>query len=351
MNQQKNQWVLNLAKPMLAVLTSLLIGVLLILPTSTSPMEAYGALFQGAFGSVNHICNTLARSTPLLFTGLAAAFAFKSGVFNIGIEGQLYVGGLAAALTGIYLGDLPAVILIPLCFLMSGLAGMIWAFVPAVLKSKMNINIIIVCIMMNSIAQLLTEYLVTYTFRGELSFGATRKVAEHARLPRFLETSELSIGFLFAISLAVILFFLIYKTKFGYECRAFGLNSKFANYIGMNTGRSMIVILLISGFISGFAGAEQVLGVNQRFISNFSPGYGFTGISVALLARHNPLVVIIAAIFMGALSQGAIQMEIMTTVSRDLISSVQAVMIIFLAAEEFGLPLLKKMLIREGEAV
>lgn len=344
----KNKIIIDLLKPLLAIAASLLIGSLLILPTDTSPAAAYGALFEGAFGNFNNVCNMLARSTPLIFTGLAAAVAFKAGVFNIGVEGQLYVGALAAALTGICCQGLPRILLIPLCFLMAGAAGTAWAFVPAVLKGRLNINIIIVCIMMNSIGQLVTEYLATYPFKGELPFGATVKVGVNARLPRFIQTSELNIGILIAIALAVLLYIVIFKTSFGYECRAFGINPKFARYMGVDTGKKMLLVMAVSGFIAGFAGAEQVLGVNYRFISNFSPSYGFTGISVALLARHNPLGVVIAAVFMGILTQGAIQMEIMTTVSRDLISSVQAIMIILLAAEEFGLPLLKKMVYRKG---
>lgn len=333
--------LINVLKPIITIVISLFIGVLLMLPTGTSPLEAYRELFLGAFGSLSNIYNTLARSTPVLFTGLAAAIAFKAGVFNIGIEGQLYVGALAAALTGIYLGNIPAFILIPMCFLSAGVAGMIWAYIPGILNSKLKINIVIVCIMMNSIAQLSTEYLATFPFRGELPMGATFKINENAMLQRFTLQSEFNIGFIFAVLLAIILYIIVFKTKFGYEGRALGLNARFAKYIGVHIERKMLTMLFISGMIAGFAGAEQVMGVNHRFISNFSVGYGFTGITVALLAKHNPLSVIITAIFFGALSQGSIYMEIMTNVSKDLISSLQAIMIILLAAEHFILPKIK----------
>lgn len=342
MEDKTKKLILEILKPLLTIIIALFIGVLLILPTGTSPIEAYTVLFEGAFGSANNIYNTLARSTPLLFTGLAAAVAFKSGVFNIGIEGQLYMGAMAAALTGIYLGDMPAMILIPVCLLMAAFAGMLWAFIPGILKTKLDINIVIVCIMTNSIAQLFTDYLATYPFKGELPIGATLKVSENAMLPRLAGRSELNLGFIIAIIIAILLYVVIFKTRFGYEARAFGMNATFAKYIGINPTRKMIVMLFVSGMIAGLAGAEQVMGVSHRFISNFSPGYGFTGITVALLGRHNPLGVIIAALFFGALNQGAIQMEVMTSISRDLISSLQAIMIILLAAEYLVLPKFKK---------
>ncbi|MEG0579974.1 MAG: ABC transporter permease, partial [Niameybacter sp.] len=215
MNDQTKKLLGNILKPIITIIIALFIGVLLILPTGTSPIEAYGALFKGAFGSVNSIYNTLARSTPLIFTGLAAAFAFKSGVFNIGIEGQLYMGAMAAALTGVYLGDLPAPILIPACLVAAMIAGMLWAAIPGILKTRLDINIIISCIMMNSIAQLFTDYLATYPFKGELPIGATAKIAEGAMLPRLGGRSELNLGFILAILIAILLYIVIFKTRFG----------------------------------------------------------------------------------------------------------------------------------------
>lgn len=342
MNEKTKKLIGNILKPIMTILISLVIGALLIIPTGASPIEAYSVLFEGAFGSVNNFYNTLARSTPLIFTGLAAAFAFKAGVFNIGIEGQLYMGAMAAALTGIYLGGLPTIIVIPACLIAAMIAGMLWAALPGLLKTKLDINIVITCIMMNSIAQLFTDYLATYPFKGELPIGATHKISEAAMLPRMMERSELNLGFILAIILALVLYVVIFKTKFGYESRAFGLNQAFAKYIGIHPVRKMMVVLFISGMIAGLAGAEQVMGVNYRFISNFSNGYGFTGITVALLGRHNPIGVILAALFFGALNNGAIQMEVMTNISRDLIASLQAIMIILLAAEQFVLPRFKR---------
>jgi len=312
----------------------MVIGMLLILPTGTPPLHAYKELFLGAFGSKAAILNTLARSTPILFTGLSAAFAFKAGVFNIGIEGQLYMGAFSSALMGIYGAALPKIILIPLCLIAAMAGGLLWSLVPGLLNTRYRINIVVISIMMNNTAQLLTSYLASYPFKGELPFGATYRVGDHAVLPRFYTNSELNLGFVIAILLALALWFILFRTKFGYESRAFGLNHRFTRYMGVNLNKKTLAVLFISAMIAGLAGAEQVLGINYRFMSDFSDGYGFTGISVALLGGLNPLGVVAGALFFGALNNGAIQMEIMTNISRDLISALQAIMILLLAARE-----------------
>lgn len=334
MNKKFKTFLISLAKPIFAIVISLLIGALLILPTGTSPIEAYYMLFKGALGTKEGFASSLANATPLLFTGLAAAYSFRAGVFNIGVEGQLYFGAITAALTGIYLGNLPAFILIPLCICAAMLAGMLWAYIPAILNVKLDISIFITCIMLNNIAQLFSNYLATYPFKGELPIGATFKISENAVLPKLAgPMNDLNFGFIIAIIIAVILHILLFKTKFGYESRAAGISRTFSSYIGVDAAKKTIIIVMISGAIAGLAGAEQVMGVYYRYISDFSPGLGYTGITVALLAKQNPLACILTAIFFGVLNNGAIQMEVMTNITRDLISTVQAVMIVFIAAD------------------
>ena len=341
-------------RPLITIFAAVLIGGLLILPTGTSPVEAYGALLRGAFGSPVGIMKSLERATPLLFTGLAATVAFKAGVFNIGIEGQLYIGAFAAALMGIYGAGLPRPVLILLCLLAAMAGGMLWAAIPGYLNTKLKINLVVISIMMNNIAQLLTEYLCTYPFKGELPVSATAKLAEAAWMTRFSPKSAFNTLFFAGIALAIFLYFVITRTKFGYELRALGLNQRFARYNGINVNKRVIAILMISAAISGLAGAEQVMGANQRFYAGFSANYGFTGITVALLGGLNPLGVIVGAIFFGVLNSGAIQMEVMTNISRDLISTLQAIIIMLLAIEYFGKPKfiswLKKMKQKNGAA-
>ena len=324
----------SLVKPVITIIIALIIGVFLIIPTGTSPLEAYGALIRGAFGSSTSVLNTLERTTPLLFTGLGAAIAFRAGVFNIGLEGQLYVGAFAAALTGIYGAALPRILLIPACILAAMLGGVLWAVVPGMLNTKYSINLVVVTIMMNNIAKLLTNYLCTYPFKGELPTSATYKVGENALMTRFSARSEFNAFFFLGIIAAVLLYIMVYKTRFGYELRALGLNQRFTRYNGVNVKKKVLLILFISAMLAGICGAEQVIGANGRFIDAFSANYGMNGITVALLGGMNPLGAIVGALFLGTLNSGAVQMEVMTNVSRDLISALQAIIIMLLATQE-----------------
>lgn len=321
-------------KPVITVLAAMLIGSLLILPTDNTPWEAYTVLLRGAFGSKNAILGTLMRATPLMFTGLAGCVALKAGIFNIGIEGQLYMGAMASALLAYYCRFLPGFLLIPFCLLGAGAAGVLWSLIPAALKERYQVNLIISSIMMNNIATLFTTYLCTFVFVGDLPIPATPKIPDWAMLPKFSVRSDFNIGFFIALVIAVGLYLLIYKTPFGYELRALGLSSGFTKYIGVNVGKKIYTIMFISAFIAGIGGAEQTLGVNGMFISNFSPGYGFTGITVLLLGGMHPFGVVVGAVFFGALTNGAIQMEVATSVSRDLINTLQAVIILLLSADQ-----------------
>ena len=333
------------AKPLTTITIALILGAFLIIPTGTSPLDAYTALFMGAFGGWGNIFNSLARATPLLFTGLAAAFAFRGGVFNIGAEGQMYMGAMASALIGVYLGSLPWYIIQPLAVLGALVAGGLWGFIPGYLNGKLKINIVISTIMLNNVAILLTSYLVTYPFKGDLDIGATYKVSESSQFLRFSEFSVLNVGFILGVVASIILYFLIFRTSYGYELRGFGQNPSFTRYLGIDSGKKVISVIFISGMLAGLAGAEQTLGVHLRFISEFSPGYAFTGITVALLGHLHPFGIIVGAIFFGGLSAGAIRMEALTTVSRDLIDSLQGIIILLLAAEHIIPPEKRKIFI------
>ncbi|MCL4424739.1 MAG: ABC transporter permease [Firmicutes bacterium] len=320
-------------KPLATITVALVLGTLLILPTGTSPVEAYRALLFGAFGNLQNLAATLARATPLLFTGLAAAFAFQSGIFNIGAEGQMYLGAFTAALVGIYAGGLPALVVQPLALLAAALAGGIWSLPAGLFRARLQINEVISTIMLNNIAILFTGYLATYPFKGELPIGATSQVSPAARLLQFTDRSNLNMGFVVAVGLTIALYYFLYNTGYGFEFRALGTNPTFAGYIGVGVPTQIVKGLFLSGMIAGLGGAEQVLGVHLRFISGFSPGYAFTGITVALLGRLHPFGVLVGAIFFGALENGALRMETMTTVSRDLLTALQGIIILLLAAE------------------
>ncbi len=320
-------------RPLITIGIALLLGALMIIPTGVSPWTAYGALAAGAFGSWSAIATTLVRSTPLLFTGLAAALAFQAGIFNIGAEGQFYFGALAAALTAVYLPFLPGWLRLPLALLAAAVAGGLWSYPAAYLRSSLGVSEVLTTIMLNNIATLLTAYLATYPFKGDLDIGATYAVPAKAQLAPLGGAGALNVGFLLALAVAALTYVLLFRTAVGYEFRALGANDRFARYFGTPIGKRIFQGLFLSGAIAGLGGAEQVLGVHHRFISNFSPGYAFTGITVALLARLHPGWVVVTSIFFGALESGALRMEANTNVSRDLLTALQGIIILLLAAE------------------
>lgn len=320
-------------RPVITIGAALLIGALLIINSGENPFHAYGVLFKGAFGSVSGWLNTLSKATPLIFTGLAASIAALVGVFNIGIEGQLYVGGLAAAVAGAHFSNLPWFVLIPLCLFAAMAAACIWALVPGLLNSKLDINIFIMFFMLNNMAKLFTEYLANGPFKGNLPEIATGKIAPAGRLYRFSNYADLSVGFVLALLLVIVIWFVIKKTRFGYECAALGLNSSFSRYIGIRVTGTRLLVLMVSAMLAGLAGAEPIMGSLGRFYGNFSNNLGFTGISIGLLANNNPVGVVVFAIFFGALNSGGAQMAASTGVSGDLINVLQSLMIILISAE------------------
>ena len=320
-------------RPVITILLTLVIGAIMIINAGESPAKAYGILFYGAFGTTTGVLNTLAKATPLIFTGLAAALADIVGVFNIGVEGQLYLGALAAAVVGVYGGGLPAVILIPMCILAAMAASVLWAMIPGYLNHKLKINIFIMFFMMNNMAALLTEYLANGPFKGNITEAATDKVDSAARFYRFSVYSDLNAGFAVALILVIVFWFVLKKTRLGYEWYAMGKNRTFSEYIGLHAGKKALMVLAVSAMISGLAGAEQVLGTMGRFYANFSNDLGFTGISIGLLAANNPFGVFVFAVFFGALSSGGILMAAGTQVPGDLIEVLQSLMILMVSAD------------------
>jgi len=320
-------------KPLITIAVSLAIGALLILNAGQNPLLVYAILFKGAFGTSTAFLGTLGKATPLIFTGLAASVAAQVGVFNIGIEGQLYMGALAAGVVGANCGALPALLAVPLCLLAAMAAAAVWALIPGLLNNKLGVNIFIMFFMLNNMAQLFTEYLSNGPFKGNLPDAATGKMTASARLIRFSPFADLSVGILIALALVAVCWFVMKKTRFGYECSALGLNPRFSEYIGVKVGGVSLTVLLISAMIAGLAGAEPVMGSMGRFYANFSNNLGFTGVSIGLLASNNPMGVVVFAVFFGALTNGGLQMAASAGLPGDLINVLQSLMIILISAD------------------
>lgn len=314
-----------------AIGLALAVSAILILLAGFNPLVAYGALVQGAFGDSFAFGNTLARTTPLIFTGLAVAFAFRCNLLNIGAEGQLYAGALASVIVGIYITGLPAIIHIPLAIAAGFIAGAMWGGLAGYLRSARGINEIISTIMLNFIAIFFVSYLV----QGPIAeppgfFHQTAQVASSARLPVILPKSDLSIAIFIAIACALVISYLLWRTPFGLKLRAVGRSPDTARFSGIPVNRYMFGAMSISGGLAGLAGTTEIIGGQYRLLDFFSPGYGFDGIAVAFLGRSDPIGVIFAAFLFAALRVGANQMQRSTGLPTSLVLVIQGMVILFI---------------------
>lgn len=340
--------------PLVAVLAAFVVGGIIILLIGDNPITAYSLLLTNSFGSLRDIGWTLHYATPLIFTGLAVAVAFRCGLLNIGAEGQLYVAAFAAAWVGIKFGgvttkvvgdgtafaDLPAAVLIPMCMLAAIFAGGIWGAIPGVLRARFGSHEVINTIMLNFIGIALVGYFTQYWFKvpGD-PIQRTAEIGHAAEIPRLNQfltfiphDVPLNVAFLLALLMCVAVFVFLWKTKWGYEMRAVGENPSAAEYGGISPKKQMILAMTISGILAGMVGIGEVQGTRHHFESGFSADFGFWGIAVALLGRNHPLGVLIAAIFFGVLQRGEIFVDAYTRyVSKDLGFVLQAIIILFVA--------------------
>lgn len=317
-----------------AVFTGLVAGGLLILATGNNPVFAYKALFNGALGSPYGIGESLVETMPLLLSGLAVALAFQGSLFNIGVEGQLAMGAISAAILGLAVHGLPPVVHITACLLVGTVAGAAWAAIPGYLKAKRGVHEVISTIMMNYIAFNFTAYLVLPG--GPLAasdvMGATIRIENSATLPLLLRGTRLTPGILIAGVMMILVWFLLSRTRLGYRIRMVGKNREAAECAGINILQTMVACMTISGGLAGLAGALEITGVLHRFFYTFSPGYGFEAIAIALIGQLNPFGVSVAALLFGILSSGSVLMQTQTNVSIYVIQVFSGVIVIFIAA-------------------
>lgn len=334
-------WRSGLVIPLLSVLTALIVGGVIVMLAGVSladTLAAYRALLIGSVGSIKALSETLTATTPLILTGLAVAIAFRAGLFNIGAEGQLLVGGMTAVLAGFTFTGLPWVIHLPLAVLAGVIGGAIWGFIPGFLKARTGAHEVIVTIMLNFIALRLVDFLLkTDLFQREGRNDPISKFVEpSAQLPLLLgwldPAYRVHLGLILALIAAALINWLLFRTTTGFEFRAVGANPSAARYAGMSVTRVYILVMVIAGSLAGLAGSSQVLGVLDRASPGFSASLGFDGIAVALLGRSNPWGVVAAAVLFGGLRAGGQQMQATVGVGIDLIAVIQALIIIFVAA-------------------
>ncbi len=323
----------------MAVISGLLFGAVLIFATGNHPVIIYAALIRGACGSLFAIASSIRWSIPLIFTGTAAAIAFKGGVFNMGVEGQMYVGGLAAAIVGITWQDLPGFLLIPMMLIASMIAGLIWALPPILAKLYYGSSEVVPCMMLNYIAMYLTDYLVHNVFLAGGNRGATIKtdmIAEQSRLTKLIPGSSVSTALLIGLAIVLIYQLIIRKTKFGYEFEICGINPRFARYGGVDVNKTRIGVILLSGAIAGLGGATEIMGVRYCFESRFVGDFATNGILAALLGSCSPAGTLLGAAFMGFLKAGSLTVERTTSVSRAVAVVIQCTIICFVSAKSFA---------------
>lgn len=352
--------------PIIAIIGALIISSAIILLIGEDPIQVYKMMFGLAIGNRDGWGNVLFRATPLIFTGLAVAFAFQCGLFNIGAEGQVYVGSFLAAFIGFSFTNFPAIILIPLTIIASAMGGALWATLPGILKAKKGIHEVIITIMMNWIAASFTFYLVLiYKAPPTEAMKAanmpqmipqTSEIALSARLPRiatlltklnisFPSHNPLNVSFFIALIAAFAIYYLLWKTTLGYEIRAVGFNRTAAEYAGINVSKNIILAMMISGALAGLVGTNEVMGYKFRWRQEIFINLGFNGIAVALLGKNHPLGVVLAAILFGTLSYGGALVNIYTAgkIPRELIMVIQAVIVILVVVSD---EIIKRILLR-----
>lgn len=324
--------------PVLAVVAALLVGAVFIFSINRDPaqvVEAYGALWKATFGSTKNILATLVETIPLILTGLAVALAFRSGLFNIGGEGQYLAGQMATAVVGFSLAGLTPWLHVPLVLLAGFAAGGLWAFLPGWLKARLGVHEVINTIMMNYIALYFTHWLLLDHLKDPNTLvPRTPTISATAVLPLLVSNTRFHLGFFVALLAAVAVYYLLWRTTAGYEIRAVGLSPHAAEYAGISVSRNLILAMVLSGGLAGLAGAVQVAGVQFAYYDALGfVGYGFNGIAVALLGRNHPFGVLVGALLFGALSRGAVSMQAVASVPKSVIGVVQAAIIFFVAAE------------------
>jgi simple sugar transport system permease protein len=338
----RNSSFLRVLQTIFTLIVALIMGAIVIEISGKSSVEAYGALFRSSLGSKTAVANTLLAATPLIFTSLAAAIGFRAGIFNIGAEGSLYLGGFAAAWVGFTFTNLPAALVIPIAFFAAGLVGGLWLYFPAVLRSRLDVDELVTTILLNYVAILITDYLVNGPFLVPgVANAMTEEVSLAARLVRLAPPSQFNLSFIVAILAGIVMVLTVNKTKLGYELKAIGDNKIFSRWAGINVPWVIEEVMVIGGILGGLAGAGQVLGVHYRFVAGFSSGLAFTGMTIALLVHNSPVGAIVASILFGILRNGSSTMEIFTDVPRDLIRVLEAT-IIFFAAMEFRFSWLRR---------
>ena len=312
------------------------IGVsgLALLAIGENPVEVFALMAYEAFGTERRIAATLSATTPLLFTGVATAICFRAGVFNVGVEGAFVLAGLAAAFIGFTLPAALGLSLIPLAFAFAAIVAAIWLYVPGLLLARYQVDEVVSTLMLNFVALGIAGYLVNGPLLSATSGNnVTPLIHEVAQLPRLLPPSTLHAGFFIGLLMVAAYWIWSRRTPSGFEGALVGLNQRFSRAVGISVPGTIILAMILSGIVSGFGGASHAMGQLHRFVEGFSPGYGFTGMAVALLGRNTALGILLSAILFGALASAGTTVQFFSDIPLDLINIVEGTVMIFAVVE------------------
>lgn len=321
-----------------ALVLTLILGAILIYLLGENPVVAVRYIWDGAFGSMKKFGNTLRWMTPCLFTGIAVSFAFKSGIWNCGIQGQVYMGAITAATIG-YAVPLPAGVHALVCIAAAGLVGMFWALVPALMRLYLKIDEMITSLMLCFVATYISSYIVIWKIIGGKAdstasqSSASPQIMDTARIPKLIKGTELNCGIFFGIAIIILIYFVYKYTKIGYELKQIGENIEFCRAGGVCTSKMFLGVFLISGLISGLCGGVEVTGSYGRFNTNFSSNIGWDGIMIARVAGNNPFGVIAVSFLWGALKAGSMNMERLTSLNRLTVNIIQMFFVLLVSVD------------------
>jgi general nucleoside transport system permease protein len=327
--------------PMLALLAALLVGAVILLLLGVNPLEAYATMFVGAFGSVAGITQSLVKATPLLLVGLGICIAFRASVINIGAEGQIILGALAATWFALTLRGLPGWLLVPLTLIVGFIGGSFWGFIPGILKARLRVNEILSTVMLNAIALQFMNFLIRGPMMDPEGVKSGTYLAQSERLPeqawllRLVPQTLLHAGVILAVLLAIAVYIFLWRTTIGYRIRAVGLNPDASRYAGISVPFYQALSLTLAGGFAGLAGAVEIMGVHHRILENITSGYGFTGIVAALFGGLHPLGLIPASYLFGSLLVGADKMQRATQVPSSLIDVILGLIVLFVSGSAF----------------
>lgn len=328
----------KIIKVLIPILAAFVVGAILIASTGENPLFIYRIMIEKSLFTISGLLKTLHFAAPLILTGLAIAITFKANIFNMGVEGGAVLGGFFAGVVGFSIEGLPSSLHIILCLLTGVIVGMLFSLIPAILKAYYKVDEMVVTLMLNYVVVELVKYLSQGVFRDpESGYVATYAINKSAMFNK-LFNSDITIFFFISILIFIVLFIVFKRTKLGYEINAIGKNPEFAEATGMEVHKKIIKIMLISGALSGLAGAGYLMSEKYRFTLDFSgnPGLGWDGMLISLLGNHNPIGVLIASIFYAALKTGSEYIGIYTDIPKDIVAIIQGLLILFLSAKFVG---------------